>query len=140
MEDMNVTIETVKDEETGMLVTTITEPPIEALEVDQTEVIPNEESTEDSDGKLGLAVLALGGAAIAGLTAVTVKKIKGKRAAKKAEENPDEDPKPEKPKKHKKQKVERGRKLSAAERLFGHELHKVEPKDEDAEPAEEDEA
>lgn len=134
-----VIIETVQNED-GTQTTTITEP-IETSEVNQTDVIPNEESTEDSDGKLGLAVLALGGAAIAGVTAVVIKKIKNGRAAKKAEENPDEDPKPEKPKKGKRvQQMTKGRKLTIAERIKGCELTPVEPEEKIAEPAEEDEA
>lgn len=137
MED-NIIVETVQNEDGTQTLVPIAEP-VEPDEVDQTDVIPNEESTEDSDGKLGLAVLALGGAAIAGVTAVVVNKIKNKRAAKNAEENPDEDAKPKKIKKGKRVKaVVPGRKLTLAERLHGCELNPVEPK-EDA-PAEEDEA
>lgn len=135
MEDKNVTIETVENED-GTLTTTITEPAAIQLD-DQTDVIPNEESTEDSDGKLGLAVLALGGAAIAGVTAVVIKKIKSKKAKKNSEENPDEDTKSENPKKGKRiQAVVPGRKLTLAERLHGCELNPVEP-EEDA-PAEDE--
>lgn len=67
MED-NIIVETVQNEDGTQTLVPIAEP-VEPDEVDQTDVIPNEESTEDSDGKLGLAVLALGGAAIAGVTA-----------------------------------------------------------------------
>jgi len=133
MEDKNVTIETVENED-GTLTTTITEPAAIQLD-DQTEAIPEEEN--DSDGKLGLAVLGLGAAAIAGLTAVVIKKVKNKKA-KNADSNGDT--KSEKPKKGKRiQAVVPGRKLTLAERLHGCELNPVEEPEKDA-PAEEDEA
>lgn len=136
----NIIVETVQNEDGTQTLVPVAVP-VEPDEVNQTDVIPNEESTEDSDGKLGLAVLALGGAAIAGVTAVVIKKIKNGRAAKKTEGNPDEDPKSEKPKNGKRvQVVAKGRKLTLAERIKGCELVPVNPEEETAEPAEEDEA
>lgn len=138
MENENIIVEAVNNEDGTQTLVPVT---VEPDEVNQTDVIPNEESTEDSDGKLGLAVLALGGAAIAGVTAVVVKKIKNKRAAKNAEENPDEDTKPGKAKKGKRVKAVRpGRKLTVAERIHGCVLEPVEPKEDAPAPTEEDEA
>lgn len=131
MEDKNIEIETVQNEDgTESLVVTDTSA-IE--EINQTDVIPEEE--DDSDGKLGLAVLGLGAAAIAGLTAVVVKKVKNKKAK---DATSKEDMKPDEPKKGKRvQVVTKGRKLTLAERIHGCELNPVEPENA---TAEEDEA
>lgn len=133
MEEKDITIETVQNED-GVQTTTVTEEPFEIQEADQADVISEEES--DSDGKLGLAVLGLGAAAIGGLIAVGIKKHKDKKKAKEAEGS-EEDPKPAKQKKVKEIKgVTRGRKLTLAERWHGCVLKPVEP--EKAETAEDE--
>lgn len=130
MEENNI-VETVQENGTETPVITETTD----LTEEQTNEILNEEET-DSDGKLGLAVLGLGAAAIGGLIAVGIKKHKDKKKAKEAE-NSEEDPKPAKQKKVKEIKgVTRGRKLTLAERWHGCVLEPVEP--EKAETAEDE--
>lgn len=81
--------------------------------------------TPDSDapqednqaGKLGLAILGVGAAAIVGGSVALYKKIKHKKADK---DQTEEEPKKEETAKEPKPGKIRGRKLSAKERIFGH--------------------
>lgn len=90
----------------------------EVVEETTTDVIPTPATeTQDDDnsaGKLGLAILGVGAAAVTAGGIALVKKIKGKKAAKEESE--------EKPKA--KENVVRGDKLSFKERVLGYRYRK----------------
>lgn len=96
---------------------------------------PNPDAPQEDNqaGKLGLAILGVGAAAIVGGTVALVKKVKSKKAgADQPEENPKKENKAEEPKPGK----TRGRKLDLKERILGHVYEDVPKKEEkNEEPA-----